>query len=73
VLWIFAESGGALTVIAAGIFAGLAILSLGLERILKMLEEIRDRAPAPLMPVAREVERVEVRDTPHVPTTPVPA
>ena len=47
VLWIFAESGGALTVIAAGIFAGVAIVSLGCERILKVLEEIRDgRSPA---------------------------
>jgi hypothetical protein len=73
VLWIFAESGGALTVIAAGIFAGLAILSLGLERILKTLEEIRDRAPAPLMPAAREVERVEVRETSRAPINPVPA
>jgi hypothetical protein len=43
VLWIFAESGGALTVIAAGVFAG-AIVSLGLEPVLKILEEIRDRA-----------------------------
>lgn len=42
VLWIFAESGGALTVIAAGIFAGVAIVALGCERILKTLEDIRD-------------------------------
>ena len=44
VLWIFAESGGALTVIAAGVFAIVAIVALGCERILKTLEEIRDRA-----------------------------
>ena len=44
VLWIFAESGGALTVIAAGIFAVVAVVALGCERILKTLEEIRDRA-----------------------------
>jgi len=43
VLWIFAESGGALTVIAAGVFAGVAIVALGVERVLKVLEEIRDR------------------------------
>lgn len=42
VLWIFVESGGALTVIAAGVFAIVAILSLGCERILKTLEDIRD-------------------------------
>lgn len=42
VLWIFAESGGALTVIAAGVFAGVAIVALGCERILKTLEDIRD-------------------------------
>lgn len=42
VLWIFAESGGALTVIAAGIFAVVAIVALGCERILKTLEDIRD-------------------------------
>ena len=54
VLWIFAESGGALAVIAAGIFAGLAIVSLGLERILKMLEEIRDGAPRIASPTHTE-------------------
>ena len=49
VLWIFAESGGALTVIAAGVFAGVAIVALGCERILKTLEQIRDgRVEAPV-------------------------
>jgi len=43
VLWIFAESGGALTVIAAGVFAIVAMVALGCERILSVLEEIRDR------------------------------
>jgi len=43
VLWIFAASGGVLTMIAAGVFAGVAIVSLGLDRVLKALEEIRDR------------------------------
>jgi len=43
VLWIFAESGGALTVIAAGVFAVVAMVALGCERILSVLEEIRDR------------------------------
>lgn len=42
VVWIFAESGGALTIIAAGVFAVVAIIALGCERILKMLEDIRD-------------------------------
>jgi hypothetical protein len=42
VLWVFAEAGGALTVIAAGIFALVAVLALASERILKTLEEIRD-------------------------------
>jgi hypothetical protein len=63
VLWIFAESGGALTVIAAGIFAGVAIGSLGLERILKMLEEIRDRgAPDIAMKPSGQTERPEIRE-----------
>jgi hypothetical protein len=65
VLWIFAESGGALTVIAAGVFAGVAIVSLGVERVLKLLEEIRDRtAPnmAVLKPPAGTTERVEIRE-----------
>ena len=43
VLWIFAESGGALTVIAAGVFAVVAMVALGCERIINVLEEIRDR------------------------------
>ena len=42
VLWIFAESGGALTIIAAGIYAVVAMIALGCERVLKMLEDIRD-------------------------------
>jgi len=42
VLWLFAESGGALTIIAAGVFAVVAMVALGTERILKALEEIRD-------------------------------
>jgi hypothetical protein len=42
VLWIFAENGGALTVIAAGVFAIVAVVALGCERILKTLEDIRD-------------------------------
>ena len=60
VLWIFAESGGALTAIAAGVFAGVAIVSLGVERVLKVLEDIRDRTTVlPASPTGREVERVE--------------
>jgi hypothetical protein len=71
VVWIFSESGGALTFIAAGVFATVAILALVGERIIKTLEEIRDgsvtrirvNTPAervvtePALPVAeREVE-----------------
>jgi hypothetical protein len=65
VLWIFAESGGALTVIAAGVFAGVAIVALGVERVLKVLEEIRDRGTADITvskPPVGKVERVEVRE-----------
>jgi hypothetical protein len=47
VIWIFAASGGPLTVIAAGVFAIVAIVALGIERILKMLEDIRDRRITP--------------------------
>jgi hypothetical protein len=68
VLWIFKESGGALTVIAAGIFAVVAVVALGCERILKTLEEIRDG----VSPVARPGERVVrerevVKDARHAP------
>ena len=42
VVWIFAQSGGALTFIAAGVFATVAILALVGERVIKTLEEIRD-------------------------------
>lgn len=69
VVWIFAESGGALTIIAAGVFAVVAIVALGCERILKVLEEIRDgsvtqiRVTPPAEPRAslrqRERESVE--------------
>ena len=71
VLWIFAESGGALAVIAAGVFAGLAIISLGLDRVLKMLEDIRDqRLPAidARATYAREDAVIERK-----PTGPIPA
>jgi hypothetical protein len=73
VLWIFAESGGALTVIAAGVFAGVAIVSLGVERVLKLLEEIRDRGTPDVkvaVPPIGKVERVEVREI--VKPTPLP-
>jgi hypothetical protein len=42
VVWIFSESGGALTFIAAGVFATVAILALVGERVIKVLEDIRD-------------------------------
>jgi hypothetical protein len=51
VILIFAESGGALTVVAAGVFAVAAIVAFGCERIIKTLEEIRDgRVPAGVVP-----------------------
>jgi hypothetical protein len=68
VLWIFKESGGALTMIAAGIFAVVAVVALGCERILKTLEEIRDGVSPAVRPgerVARKREIVE--DTRHAP------
>ncbi len=46
VVWIFSESGGALTFIAAGVFATVAIMALVGERIIKTLEEIRDGSVA---------------------------
>ena len=64
VLWIFKESGGALTVIAAGIFAVVAVVALGCERILKTLEEIRDGV-SPVVRPGRE--REIVKDTRHAP------
>jgi len=42
VLFIFAENGGVMTAIAAGVFAGVGLVALASERILKTLEEIRD-------------------------------
>jgi hypothetical protein len=73
VAWIFAENGGVMTVIAAGIFAGLAIVSIGLERILKLLEEIRDRGNLPAATEGRgAIERVEVRER-EIATTPTGA
>ena len=42
VLLIFAQAGGALTVIAAGVFAVVAVVALGCERIIRTLEDIRD-------------------------------
>jgi hypothetical protein len=65
VVWIFAQSGGALTFIAAGVFATVAILALVGERVIKTLEEIRDgsvtriRVNTPATPADRAVtERV---------------
>jgi uncharacterized membrane protein len=64
VVWIFSESGGALTFIAAGVFATVAIVALVGERIIKLLEDIRDgsvtrirvNAPAPAERVVSERE-----------------
>jgi hypothetical protein len=70
VLRIFSESGGALAVIAAGVFAGVAIMSLGLERILKLLEDIRDRAMAGSAAARDERSAPEVARSP---IGPIPA
>jgi hypothetical protein len=74
VVWIFAESGGALTFIASGVFATVAILALVGERIIKTLEEIRDgsitrirvnapadRAVTERVVTEREVEQLATR------------
>lgn len=66
VLWIFAESGGALTIIAAGVFAVVAIVALGCERILKTLEQIRDGRVEGLRMATRPVAVVE-RDSNNKP------
>ena len=68
VVWIFSESGGALTFIAAGVFATVAIVSLVGERVIKTLEEIRDgsitrirvNTPAERVARPREVSEREV-------------
>jgi hypothetical protein len=68
VVWIFSESGGALTFIAAGVFAIVAIVALVGERIIKTLEEIRDgsvtrirvNAPAERTVTERAVSEREV-------------
>ena len=58
VLWIFKESGGALTMIAAGVFSTVAVLALGCERILKTLEDIRDGVSEPRgLPAVRSTDR----------------
>lgn len=46
VLLVFAESGGAMVAIAAGVFAVVAVVALGCERIIRTLEEIRDQRRA---------------------------
>jgi hypothetical protein len=64
VVWIFSQSGGALTFIAAGVFATVAVLALVGERIIKTLEEIRDgsvtrirvNTPAERVVTEREVD-----------------
>lgn len=61
VLVIFASNGGALTVIAAGVFAVVAVVALGCERIIRTLEEIRD---------SRSVEATAVRPVAVVPVMP---
>ncbi|HEU4653290.1 MAG TPA: hypothetical protein VFS47_04850 [Steroidobacteraceae bacterium] len=62
VLFIFSQSGGVMTAIAAGVFAGVGLIALGCERILKTLEEIRDGT----RPLRRTV--VTREDTPRAVT-----
>jgi hypothetical protein len=65
VILIFAESGGALIAIAAGVFAMVAVLALSSERILKTLEDIRDgRTSVPRVTTERTMA------SPVTPTTP---
>ncbi len=66
VLWIFSESGGALTVIAAGIYAVVAMVALGCERVLKILEDIRD-GRTELTPAASRVMAAPKRNVSHKP------
>jgi hypothetical protein len=47
VLFIFTENGGVMTAIAAGVFAGVGVLALASERVLKTLEDIRDGVVVP--------------------------
>jgi hypothetical protein len=62
VIWIFAESGGPLTIIAAGVFAVVAVVSLGCERIIKTLEEMRDGSVTRIRVTSPVTEReVEVQ------------
>ncbi|MFL6549457.1 MAG: hypothetical protein ACJ8OJ_12230 [Povalibacter sp.] len=63
VILIFAESGGALVAIAAGVFAVVAVVALGCERIIKTLEDIRGSQ----MPLAR-VGRDKVMAVPLTPS-----
>lgn len=44
-LWLFSEEGGTVRFVAAGVYAVVAMVALGCERILKTLEDIRDRTP----------------------------
>lgn len=61
-LVLFSESGGQTRFIAAGIYAIVAVLALGVERILKTLEDIRDgRAYLPACG-EKVVEKVVVTD-----------
>jgi hypothetical protein len=54
VLFIFTENGGVMTAIAAGVFAGIGLVALVAERILKTLEDIRDGVVVPPRRVIRE-------------------
>ena len=45
-LVIFSQSGGEMKFVAAGVYAIVGILAMGCERILKVLEDIRDHRTA---------------------------
>jgi hypothetical protein len=62
VAWFYAESAGILAFVAAGMFALVAVIALGCERILKLLTEIRDSvaAPAAVSSVSEGEQEVEV-------------
>jgi hypothetical protein len=63
VLFIFTQSGGALTVIAAGVFGVVAVVAPGCERIIKTLEDIRDGRGAQA-PETKSVVLVKERNLP---------
>jgi hypothetical protein len=70
VMWVFAENGGALTVIAAGVFAVVAVVALACERILKLLEEIRQSLPQRGRPSLLPPRAQTMQPLPDIPRQP---